>query len=90
MYDLPNLIPCDITLCKIDRKTCTHTYVPKCQLAKNKHSGKLLSGAQRREISFAESDIKSRVTTDREKYMENEIFSRSGKSQGILLMSKEI
>ena len=26
----------------------------------------------------------------REKYLENEIFSKSGKSQGILLMAREI
>ena len=31
-----------------------------------------------------------RVATVREKYMENEIFSRSGKSQGILWMAREI
>ena len=32
----------------------------------------------------------TRVATVREKYLENEIFSRSGKRQGILLMAKEI
>ena len=31
-----------------------------------------------------------RVASVREKYLENEIFSRSGKSQGILWMAKEI
>ena len=31
-----------------------------------------------------------RDATVREKYLENEIFSRSGKSQGILLMVREI
>ena len=31
-----------------------------------------------------------RVTMVREKYLENEIFSRSGKSQGILWMAREI
>ena len=31
-----------------------------------------------------------RVATVREKYLENEIFSRSGKSQGILWMAREI
>ena len=31
-----------------------------------------------------------RVATVREKYLENEIFSRSGKSQGILWMVREI
>ena len=31
-----------------------------------------------------------RVARVREKYLENEIFSRSGKSQGILLMVREI
>ena len=31
----------------------------------------------------------SRVATVREKYLENEIFSRSGKSQGILWMARE-
>ena len=33
---------------------------------------------------------KARVATVREKYLENEIFSRSGKSQGILWMAREI
>ena len=32
----------------------------------------------------------NRVATVREKYLENEIFSRSGKSQGILCMAWEI
>ena len=32
----------------------------------------------------------SRAGTVREKYMENEIFSRSGKSQGISWMAREI
>ena len=32
----------------------------------------------------------SRVATVRENYLENEIFSRSGKSQGILWMVREI
>ena len=32
----------------------------------------------------------TRVATVSEKYLENEIFSRSGKSQGILLMAREI
>ena len=31
-----------------------------------------------------------RVAMVREKYLENEIYSRSGKSQGILWMAKEI
>ena len=31
-----------------------------------------------------------RVATVREKYLENEIFPRSGKSQGILWMAREI
>ena len=31
-----------------------------------------------------------RVATVREKYLENEIFSRPGKSRGILLMAREI
>ena len=31
-----------------------------------------------------------RVAKVREKYLGNEIFSRSGKSQGILLMAREI
>ena len=31
-----------------------------------------------------------RVATVRESYLENEIFSRSGKSQGILWMAKKI
>ena len=31
-----------------------------------------------------------RVATVREKYLENEIFSRSGKSLGILWMAREI
>ena len=31
-----------------------------------------------------------RVATVREKYLDNEIFSRSGKSQGILWMAREI
>ena len=30
-----------------------------------------------------------RVATVREKYLENEIFSRSGKNQGILWMARE-
>ena len=34
--------------------------------------------------------LNTRVATVREKYLENEIFSRSGKSQGILWMSREI
>ena len=33
---------------------------------------------------------KYRVDTVREKYLENEICSRSGKSQGILWMAREI
>ena len=33
---------------------------------------------------------RSRVDMVREKYLENEIFSRSGKSQGILWMVREI
>ena len=36
------------------------------------------------------SNIISRVATVREKYLENEIFSRSGKSHGILWMAREI
>ena len=32
----------------------------------------------------------NRIATVREKYLENEIFSRSGKSQGILWMVREI
>ena len=32
----------------------------------------------------------NRVATVREKYLENESFSRSGKSQGILWMAREI
>ena len=32
----------------------------------------------------------ARVATVREKYLENEIFYRSGKSKGILLMGREI
>ena len=32
----------------------------------------------------------ARVATVREKYLENEIFSGSGKSQGILWMAREI
>ena len=32
----------------------------------------------------------TRVVTVREKYLENEIFSRSGKSQGILWVAREI
>ena len=35
-------------------------------------------------------DIGVRVVTVREIYLENEIFSRSGKSQGILWMVREI
>ena len=31
-----------------------------------------------------------RVATVREKYLENEFFSTSGKSQGILMMAREI
>ena len=31
-----------------------------------------------------------RVATVREKYLENEMFSRSGKSKGILWMAREI
>ena len=34
--------------------------------------------------------FQSRVATVREKYLENEIFSRSEKSQGILWMAREI
>ena len=33
---------------------------------------------------------RGRVATVRENYLENEIFSRSGKSQGILWMAREI
>ena len=36
------------------------------------------------------SRIEFRVATIREKYLENEIFLRSGKSQGILWMAREI
>ena len=35
-------------------------------------------------------EANSRVAMVREKYLENEIFSRSGKSQGNLLMAREI
>ena len=34
--------------------------------------------------------IQGRVVTVREKYLENDFFSRSGKSQGILWMAREI
>ena len=33
--------------------------------------------------------VTNRVATVREKYLENEIFSRSGKSQGILWLARE-
>ena len=36
------------------------------------------------------NDYLFRVATVREKYLENEIFSRSGKSQGILWMARVI
>ena len=36
------------------------------------------------------SGIESRFATVRGKYLENEIFSRSGKSQGILWIVREI
>ena len=39
--------------------------------------------------SFLHSTLLSRVATVREKYLENEFFSRSGKSQGILWMARE-
>ena len=37
-----------------------------------------------------EGIVFGRVARVREKYLENEIFSRSGKSQGILWMVREI
>ena len=36
------------------------------------------------------SDVADHVVTAREKCLENEIFPRSGKSQGILWMAREI
>ena len=39
---------------------------------------------------FLVQESKHRVATVREKYLEIEIFSRSGKSQGILWMAREI
>ena len=39
-------------------------------------------------LACIQTDI--RVATVREKYLENEIFSKSGKSQGILWMVREI
>ena len=42
-------------------------------------------------FSFSRAPAKySRVATVKEKYLENELFSRSGKSQGILWMAREI
>ena len=41
-------------------------------------------------ISYSKVNNISRVATARDKYLENEIFSRSGKSQGILWMAREI
>ena len=40
--------------------------------------------------NFLRDDQKVRVATVREKCLENEFFSRSGKSQGILWMAREI
>ena len=40
--------------------------------------------------NFDTSKVQSRVATVREKYLENEILSSSGKSEGIWLMSREI
>ena len=42
------------------------------------------------EILLFQHACKTRVATVREKYLENEFFSRSGKSQGILWMVREI
>ena len=41
-------------------------------------------------IALASRSDRGRVAIVREKYLENEIFSRSGKSQGILWMVREI
>ena len=41
-------------------------------------------------VSFVLAVTQFRVATVGEKYLENEIFSRSGKSQGILWMAREI
>ena len=35
-------------------------------------------------------EMTTRVSTVREKYLQNEFFSRSGESQGILWMAREI
>ena len=43
-----------------------------------------------RDLYHIRISILARVATAREKYLENEFFSRSGKSQGILLMAREI
>ena len=51
--------------------------------------GKVLSD----KLSYTQTGLvieTCRVATVREKYVENEIFSRSGKSQGILWMAREI
>ena len=46
----------------------------------------------RRETNTSKSDLsrRCRVAMVREKYLENEIFSRSGKSHGIFWMAREI
>ena len=41
-------------------------------------------------VGFGENSQILRVAMIREKYLENEFFSRSGKSQGILWMAREI
>ena len=41
-------------------------------------------------VNFLDTDSLDRVATVRERYLENEIFFGSGKSQGILLMAREI
>ena len=41
-------------------------------------------------LSVGSSNTSNRVATVREKYVENDFFSRSGKSQGVSLMAREI
>ena len=57
-----------------------------------KHEGCFVHLCQNEQGVFCPGGVLSyiRVAMVREKYLENEIFSRSGKSQGIFWMAREI
>ena len=55
---------------------------------KDKYYGNICRAQDK--VGFGENLQILRVAMIREKYLENEFFSRSGKSQGILWMAREI